>query len=439
MKSVIVIGGGAAGMMAAIGAAREGASVTLLEKNEKLGKKIYITGKGRCNLTNACDLPEFAEHVVTNRQFLQSALHGFTNADVCELFEELGMPVKTERGNRVFPVSDKSSDVIRALERECRRLRVAVRLHTEVKSIRTEAIAEKPESGDEASAAASKKKKSKITAAARATGVVLSDGTVLASDAVILATGGLSYPTTGSTGDGYRMAKALGHGVTRLVPSLVSLTARESFCATLAGLSLRNVSVRFCNKDGKVLREEFGELLFTHKGISGPVVLTATAFAADALVGGTCEIDLKPALSDEQWNARVLRELEAGKSRQMKTVVGAFAPAALGAELLTVSGIDPAKTAGSVTREERMRLAGAFRHLTLHIDGMGGYNEAVVTKGGIEVSEVNPSTMESRLVKGLYLAGEVLDVDATTGGFNLQIAWSTGALAGQSAARGDDA
>ena len=435
MKSVIVIGGGAAGMMAAIGAAREGASVTLLEKNEKLGKKIYITGKGRCNLTNACDLPEFAEHVVTNRQFLQSALHGFTNADVCELFEELGMPVKTERGNRVFPVSDKSSDVIRALERECRRLRVAVRLHTEVKSIRTEAIAEKPESGDEASAAASKKKKSKITATARATGVVLSDGTVLASDAVILATGGLSYPTTGSTGDGYRMAKALGHGVTRLVPSLVSLTARESFCATLAGLSLRNVSVRFCNKDGKVLREEFGELLFTHKGISGPVVLTATAFAADALVGGTCEIDLKPALSDEQWNARVLRELEAGKSRQMKTVVGAFAPAALGAELLTVSGIDPAKAAGSVTREERMRLAGAFRHLTLHIDGMGGYNEAVVTKGGIEVSEVNPSTMESRLVKGLYLAGEVLDVDATTGGFNLQIAWSTGMLAGRKAAK----
>ena len=435
MKSVIVIGGGAAGMMAAIGAAREGASVTLLEKNEKLGKKIYITGKGRCNLTNACNLPEFAEHVVTNRQFLQSALHGFTNADVCELFEELGMPVKTERGNRVFPVSDKSSDVIRALERECRRLRVAVRLHTEVKSIRTEAIAEKPESGDEASAAASKKKKSKITATARAAGVVLSDGTVLASDAVILATGGLSYPTTGSTGDGYRMAKALGHGVTRLVPSLVSLTARESFCATLAGLSLRNVSVRFCNKDGKVLREEFGELLFTHKGISGPVVLTATAFAADALVGGTCEIDLKPALSDEQWNARVLRELEAGKSRQMKTVVGAFAPAALGAELLTVSGIDPAKTAGSVTREERMRLAGAFRHLTLHIDGMGGYNEAVVTKGGIEVSEVNPSTMESRLVKGLYLAGEVLDVDATTGGFNLQIAWSTGMLAGRKAAK----
>ncbi|MBO4789033.1 MAG: NAD(P)/FAD-dependent oxidoreductase [Lachnospiraceae bacterium] len=435
MKSVIVIGGGAAGMMAAIGAAREGASVTLLEKNEKLGKKIYITGKGRCNLTNACDLPEFAEHVVTNRQFLQSALHGFTNADVCELFEELGMPVKTERGNRVFPVSDKSSDVIRALEHECRRLRVAVRLHTEVKSIRTEAIAEKPESGDEASAAASKKKKSKITATARATGVVLSDGTVLASDAVIVATGGLSYPTTGSTGDGYRMAKALGHGVTRLVPSLVSLTARESFCATLAGLSLRNVSVRFCNKDGKVLREEFGELLFTHKGISGPVVLTATAFAADALVGGTCEIDLKPALSDEQWNARVLRELEAGKSRQMKTVVGAFAPAALGAELLTVSGIDPAKTAGSVTREERMRLAGAFRHLTLHIDGMGGYNEAVVTKGGIEVSEVNPSTMESRLVKGLYLAGEVLDVDATTGGFNLQIAWSTGMLAGRKAAK----
>ncbi len=434
MKTVIVIGGGAAGMMAAIGAAREGASVTLLEKNEKLGKKIYITGKGRCNLTNACDLQEFSEHVVTNRRFLLSALHGFDNTATMEFFEELGMPVKTERGKRVFPVSDKASDVIRALERECRRLGVTVRLHAEVKGLRTEALPAAADAEEPGAGGRSKKSK-KPQATCVVTGVRLSDGTELAADAVILATGGLSYPTTGSTGDGYRMAGKIGHGVTRLVPSLVSLTAKESCCAELAGLTLKNVSVKFYDKTGKLLREDFGELLFTHRGISGPVVLTATAFCADALAGGTAVIDTKPALSEEQLQARLLRELEGGKSKQMKNLIGVLVPAALGEEMLTRSGIDGSRTAGSVTREERLRLAGELRHFTLAIDGMGGYNEAVVTKGGIEVSEVNPSTMESRIAKGLFLAGEVLDVDATTGGFNLQIAWSTGMLAGRKAAR----
>ena len=382
MKTVIVIGGGAAGMMAAIGAAREGASVTLLEKNEKLGKKIYITGKGRCNLTNACDLQEFSEHVVTNRRFLLSALHGFDNTATMEFFEELGMPVKTERGKRVFPVTDKASDVIRALERECRRLGVTVRLHAEVKGLRTEALPAAADAEEPGAGGRSKKSK-KTQATCDVTVVRMSDGTELTADAVILATGGLSYPTTGSTGDGYRMAGKIGHGVTRLVPSLVSLTAKESCCAELAGLTLKNVSVKFYDKTGKLLREDFGELLFTHRGISGPVVLTATAFCADALAGGTAVIDTKPALSEEQLQARLLRELEGGKSKQMKNLIGVLVPAALGEEMLTRSGIDGSRTAGSVTREERLRLAGELRHFTLVIDGMGGYNEAVVTKGGI--------------------------------------------------------
>ena len=452
MKHVIVIGGGAAGMMAAIGASRAGARVTLLEKNEKLGKKIYITGKGRCNLTNACDLAEFEEHVVSNRRFLLSALHGFDNADTMAFFEESGMPVKVERGKRVFPVSDKASDVIRALERECRRLGTAIRLHAEVSGLFAEEISDSTEASKEAAASAAgqasegigspeecrgksaKKKKSTLSARYRVTGVKLSDGTAVRADAVIVATGGLSYPTTGSTGDGYRMAKSVGHTVTRLIPSLVSLNAEEGCCAELAGLSLRNVGVAFCDANGKKLQEDFGELLFTHKGISGPTVLTATAYAGDALVGGTAVIDLKPGLSDEQLDARLVRDLEGGKSRQMNHVIGALVPAALGCELLKRSGIEGERTAGSVTREERHRLADCLRHFTLHITGMGGYNEAVVTKGGVEVSEINPSTMESRLARGLFFAGEVMDVDATTGGFNLQIAWSTGMLAGRRAA-----
>ncbi|MBO4653822.1 MAG: NAD(P)/FAD-dependent oxidoreductase [Lachnospiraceae bacterium] len=452
MKHVIVIGGGAAGMMAAIGAAGEGARVTLLEKNEKLGKKIYITGKGRCNLTNACDVSEFAEHVVSNPRFFLSALNGLTNAETIELFESFGLPTKTERGKRVFPVSDKSSDVIRVLENECRRLGVSVHLRAEVKALLTEEITPAADetaetSSDEIVASAGgegifgrndkkgKSKKSKNEYTTRVTGVILPDGTKLAADAVIVATGGLSYPSTGSTGDGYRMAKACGHTVTKLYPSLVSLTAEDGCCAELSGLSLRNVGVKFLGADGKLLTEDFGELLFTHKGISGPTVLTATAVAGDALAGGTAVIDLKKGLSDEQLDARLVRELEAGHAKQMGNLIGVLVPAALGLEILRRAEIPAECKAGSVTKEQRQRLAKALRAFTLTITGLGGYNEAVVTKGGILTKEVNPSTMESRLAKGLFFAGEVLDLDATTGGFNLQIAWSTGMLAGRKAAR----
>jgi Predicted flavoproteins len=452
MKHVIVVGGGAAGMMAAIGAAGAGARVTLLEKNEKLGKKIYITGKGRCNLTNACDVSEFTEHIVSNPRFFMSALHGLSNLDTIALFESFGLPTKTERGKRVFPVSDRSSDVIRALERECKRLGVSVHLHAEVASLQTGAMT--PDSAAEVTAEVTdsakmcaaecaedsgrdgrkdKKKKSREHIL-RVNGVVLRDGTKLAADAVIVATGGLSYPSTGSTGDGYRMARACGHTVTKLYPSLVSLTAEDACCEKLAGLSLRNVGVRFFGADGKLLTEDFGELLFTHKGISGPTVLTATAVAGEALAGGTAEIDLKTGLSDEQLDARLVRELEAGHAKQMGNVIGTLVPVALGEEILRRAEISAECKAGSVTKEQRRKLAGALRRMTLRITGLGGYNEAVVTKGGIQTREVNPSTMESRIVKGLYLAGEVLDLDATTGGFNLQIAWSTGMLAGKAAA-----
>ena len=459
MRHVIVVGGGAAGMMAAIGAAGEGARVTLLEKNEKLGKKIYITGKGRCNLTNACDVSEFPEHVVSNPRFFLSALHGLTNLETIGLFESFGLPTKTERGKRVFPVSDKSSDVIKALESECRRRGVSVHLRAEVRSLWTEEYA--PPKTEDADSEGIKgnagadaggempasdgsegerrgrgvKTKKKAEHMFRVKGVVLEDGAKLAADAVIVATGGLSYPSTGSTGDGYRMAKACGHTVTRLQPSLVSLTAEDACCGELSGLSLRNVGVRFLRADGKLIKEDFGELLFTHKGISGPTVLTATAVAGDALAGGTAVIDLKTGLSDEQLDARLVRELEAGHAKQMGNLIGALVPAALGAEILRRAGISAECKGGSVTKEQRQRLARALRAMTLRITGLGGYNEAVVTKGGVQTKEVNPSTMESRLTKGLYFAGEVLDLDATTGGFNLQIAWSTGMLAGRSAAR----
>ncbi len=418
-------------MMAAIGAAEAGASVTLLEKNEKLGKKLYITGKGRCNLTNGCDMEELLDHVVTNRRFLYSAFRQFDNRDTVAFFEALGMPTKTERGNRVFPVSDKASDVIRALEGKCRKSGVTVHLHAEAAEITT-VPAEESQDGETESGKPHKKKK--MTQSRQVTGVVMANGTVLRADAVILATGGLSYPTTGSTGDGYRMSGKLGHTVTRLLPSLVSLQARDACCATLAGLSLKNIGVTFRNAEGTVIYEDFGELLFTHKGVSGPVVLTATAECADATVGGTLTMDLKPGMTEEQLDNRLVRDLEAGRGKQLKNMIGSLVPVSLGMELLHRCGLTGEETAGTVTREKRQELLRVCKSFSLRITGMGGFSEAVVTKGGVAVDEVNPSTMESRLIRGLFLAGEVLDVDARTGGFNLQIAWSTGMLAGRKAA-----
>ena len=405
-------------MMAAVSAAQSGQTVLLLEKNEKLGKKIYITGKGRCNFTNACDRREFFDNVMSNPRFLYSAFHAFSNYDAMAFFEENGVPVKVERGNRAFPDSDKASDVTKALAAKMRELGVTVRLHAEVSEIVTE-----PYSG----AAGGGKNAPLYTK--RVCAVRLSGGEKIPCDTVIVATGGLSYPSTGSTGDGYRFAKAAGHTVTRLVPSLVSLTTEETFVSELSGLTLKNIAVRFV-KNGSTLYEDFGELLFTHKGVSGPVILSATGTVSDELLGSELLIDMKPALTTEQLDARILRELALSGAKQMKNVMGTLVPASMVPAVLTLSGIEPERHAADVTKQMREALLRVLKGLPLHITALGGYNEAVVTKGGINVSEINPSTMESKLVKGLRFAGEVLDLDALTGGFNLQIAWSTGFLAG---------
>lgn len=415
LQNVIVIGGGAAGMAAAASAAREGASVTILEKNEKLGKKLFITGKGRCNVTNAADMKTVQENVITNPRFLFSAFRAFTNQDICRLIEENGCPLKTERGNRVFPESDHSYDVIDALKKELRRDSVRVRLSTPAASLVTQ-------TGENESK--------------KVTGVRLPDGSTLPADAVILATGGLSYPSTGSNGDGHRIAEETGHRVTDLLPSLVPFLIREQKCATdLMGLSLKNVSVTV--RDGKKkIYTGFGEMLFTHFGVSGPLILSASALAAPMLRKKelTLEIDLKPALSEEQLDQRLLRDFSAELNRSLKNALSDLFPSRLIPEVIRQSGISPEKKVHDLTKEDRSALVRAAKHLTYTLTGTRGWSEAIITKGGVNVRDVNPSTMESRLVSGLYFAGELLDLDALTGGFNLQIAWSTGWLAGQSAA-----
>lgn len=410
MGHVIVVGGGAAGMMAAIAAAGEGARVTLLEKNEKLGKKLYITGKGRCNLTNACELEEFHKKVVTNPRFLYSALYAFTNEDTIRFFKENGMPVKIERGNRAFPVSDKSSDVISCLERKLKALSVDVRFGSEVNRLLTEGN--------------------------RMAGVVLSSGEEIRAKACIVATGGLSYPSTGSTGDGYTFARLLGHKITDCHPSLVSLKITENFAKELEGLSLKNVRLRAL-RGKKVLYDELGELLFTADGVSGPLVLSASAVIPDQgeIEEVILELDFKPGLSEEDLDARILRDFEEAKNKQFKNALDKLLPQRLIKVIIELSKIPETKQVNSITREERMRLLHLLKGMRMHVRSTGGYNEAVITRGGVSVREVNPSTMESKLVRNLYFAGEVLDVDALTGGFNLQIAWSTGYLAGWSAAK----
>ena len=407
MDKIIIIGGGAAGIAAAIAAAECGKKAVIYEKNEKLGKKLYITGKGRCNVTNNCDMDQLFAGVVTNKRFLYSAFYGFTNTDIMELLEDAGCRLKTERGGRVFPVSDKSSDVISALSKRLRALDVDIRLNEGVKELWLEEGALK--------------------------GVILE-----AASAVIVATGGLSYPTTGSTGDGYRFAKEAGHSVTGTSPALVPFTTEETVVKDLQGLSLRNVEVVI--RDGKKeLYRDFGEMLFTHFGVSGPVLLSASSYIAKRLKKGnvTLSIDLKPALSAEQLDARILRDFDEAKNRQYKNALNHLLPSKLIPVMIERSGISPEKQVNEITREERKRLAEAVKSFTLTINGLRGFNEAIITQGGITVKEVNPSTMESKLLKKLYFAGEVLDLDAVTGGFNLQIAWSTGVLAGRSAA-GED-
>lgn len=399
-------------MMAAIAAARTGGKVTLLEKNEKTGKKIYITGKGRCNLTNACTPEDFFSHVISNGKFLYSAVYGLDSQSVMNFFEEAGCRLKTERGDRVFPVSDHSSDVIAALNRRLEREQVKVLLKTSVDSLLFD------------------NEKEKIR------GVRLTDGRELEADAVIIASGGKSYEATGSTGDGYRFAGQAGHTIRELHPALVPFTVKEDWCKRLQGLSLRNVSVTL-QKDKKKIYNGFGEMLFTHFGVSGPLILSASSYYVkkyDNMPVRLC-IDLKPALTTERLDKRLMRDFEESRNRQFKNGLDGLLPAKLIPVIVELSGIAPEKKINEVTKQERSQLAAILKGLELTVTGTRGFTEAIITQGGVNVREVNPSTMESRLVTGLYFAGEVLDLDAVTGGFNLQIAWSTGHLAGISAAQ----
>ena len=410
MSHVIVVGGGAAGMFAAIAAAKNGHQVTLYEKNEKLGKKIFITGKGRCNITNAADMEELFDAVVTNSKFLYSSFYGYTNQNVIDFFEDAGVQVKIERGNRVFPISDHSSDVIRALEREMKKVGVKVCLNTEVKSVEAE--------------------KGKFNK------VVLKDTTTQTADACIVATGGLSYRSTGSTGDGFRFAENVGHKVTQCFPSLVPMETKEPWICELQGLSLRNVEAKIL--DGKKeLYKDFGEMLFTHFGVSGPLIISASSYVGKKFMDKngqkkelTLEIDLKPALTEEQLDQRVLRDFEENHNRQFKNAITKLFPTKLIPVMLELGGIDPEKKVNSIEKEERKQFVHLIKHFRMTLTGLRDYPEAIITKGGVNVKEIDPGTMESKLVKGLYFAGEVLDLDALTGGFNLQIAWSTGYAAG---------
>ena len=415
MAKIIVIGAGAAGMMAAITAAENGHTVSVFEKNEKPGKKLYITGKGRCNLANECDDETFFSVVKKNPRFLYSAYGQFSAYDTLAFFKKLGLEIKTERGNRVFPVSDKSSDVIRVLEQKMKDLGVTVHYRTTVDKVLEEA--------------------------GHFAGIRTESKSIYHADACIIATGGLSYPSTGSTGDGYRFAKEVGHQVTELSPSLVAILVKEKRVKQLEGLSLKNVNLSVISpaeKKGKTIQKEvfhgFGEMLFTAEGVSGPLCLSASSELASGFSDGTyVEIDLKPALTMEQLEQRVLNDFKDNINRQFRNSLGALLPARMAEYIIEISGIDPYVQVNSVTQQERRHLCELIKKLRFTVEKLGGYREAVITRGGINVKEINPATMESKLVSGLYFAGEVLDLDALTGGFNLQIAWTTGYVAGNSA------
>lgn len=409
MNKIIIIGGGAAGMMAAIAAANEGAGVVLLEHNDKLGKKLFITGKGRCNITNACDTEDLFNSISKNSKFMYSSIYSFDNFAVMQFFEDNGLKLKTERGERVFPVSDHSSDVIRTLSQKLKSLKVDIRLGVNVTGLIIEDDTVK--------------------------GVVADKNEQLFADRVIVATGGKSYATTGSTGAGYEFAIKSGHKVTKLMPSLVPFECREAYIKELQGLSLKNVTLKI-TKNKKVLYEEFGEMLFTHYGISGPLVLSASSIIGErAEENLSCEIDLKPALDAEMLDKRILRDFDENKNKNFENVLPNLLPSKLISVIVKLSGIDPYKKVNSISREERGRLVALLKAFPATITGTRDFNEAIITKGGVSVKDINPSTMESKIVKNLYFAGEVLDVDAKTGGFNLQIAWSSGYLAGLSAAQ----
>ncbi len=406
-ERVVVIGGGAAGMMAALHAARAGAPVTLVERGEKLGRKIYITGKGRCNVTNDCTQDEFLREVARNPRFLYSALSGFSPQDMMALLEENGCPVTVQRGRRVFPSSEKASDVTRALEGALRRNGAVLRFGARVAALETDAGAVR--------------------------GVRLESGETLRAGAVIVATGGVSYPGTGSTGDGYALARAVGHTVMAPRPSLSAVETAEAWCGQMQGLSLKNVTIT-CKMGKKLLYQQLGEMLFTHFGVSGPIVLEMSCHLPDDLTQAQVTLNLKPGLTPEQLALRLQREFDASPRRMLRSVLPSLLPARMAELFADLCGVDGDRVCAQVTKSERERLCTVMQALPLTLRALRPIEEAIVTRGGVAVKEIAPATMESRLVRGLYFAGEVLDVDAHTGGYNLQIAWSTGALAGASAA-----
>lgn len=404
MKNVIVIGGGPAGMIAAGTAAKNGNKTILIEKNEKLGKKLYITGKGRCNLTNASDPETLIKNIPGNPYFLYSAFYTFTSQDTMEFFEKLGVRLKIERGNRVFPVSDKSSDIIKALERYLKINKVDVILNKKVDDIIIE---------------------NKVIK-----GVHTKDNKLYSCDNLIIATGGLSYPITGSTGDGYKFAKKAGHNVTKLYPSIVPLVSEEKWCNELQGLTLKNVSINL-NVDGKTIYKDFGEMLFTHFGVSGPIILSASRFIIDKIdKKPQIVIDVKPSLNVKELDNRILRDFEKYKNKAFKNSLSELLPKKLIPVIIKLSEIDENKQVNEITREERKKLVYTLKNITINIKSTRDFSEAVITAGGVDVNNIEPSTMKSKIIDNLSFAGEIIDIDGFTGGFNLQIAFSTGYLAG---------
>lgn len=405
MSKVLVIGGGAAGMFSAIFAARNGHDVHLYEKNDKLGRKLFITGKGRCNITNASDIDVLFANMMSNEKFLYSSLYGHTNEQTMDFFRELGISMKVERGNRVFPESDKSSDVINALIKELKRLKVEIHYETAVKEVNVRFGVFKS--------------------------IELSNDEVVIGDVCIVATGGCSYAVTGSTGDGYQFAKNMGHEIKPLYPSLVPMEIKEWYAKELQGLSLKNVAVKIADEK-RVLYENQGEMLFTHFGVSGPLILSGSSYVTKILAKKPLRlsIDLKPALSHEQLDKRILRDFDENKNKQFKNALTKLFPAKLTPIMLELSNIDVEKKVHEISKEERTAFVNLIKNFTMEITGTRTFKEAIITKGGVSVSQINPSTMESKLAENVYFVGEVLDLDALTGGYNLQIAWSTAFAAG---------
>ncbi|WP_414698606.1 NAD(P)/FAD-dependent oxidoreductase [Peptacetobacter sp. AB845] len=407
MKKVVIIGAGPAGMTAAYSASKNGIDVVLVEKNERVGRKLLITGKGRCNITNNCEVEELIANVNTNGKFLYSAFYTFTNDAVMEMFESLGVRLKTERGNRVFPESDRAMDVVDAMARLIKRKNIKLVTGKTVKDI--------------------KEKNGKVES------VVLSDGKEIKADAVIIATGGASYQRTGSTGDGYRLAEKLGHKITPLKPSLIGLEIQEDFVSKLKGLSLRNVAINVYGKKNKKIYDDFGEMEFTDYGVDGPIIKSASCIMRDlSKESYKISLDLKPALDHEKLDKRVQRDFQKYINKRFENSLSDLLPSKMIPVIVELSGIDPATPVNSITKEERRNLVNTIKNIEMHVKRYRPMEEAIVTSGGVKTSEINSSTMESKLVEGLYFAGEVIDVDAYTGGFNLQIAFSTGYLAGMS-------